>query len=456
MEPTPKMQRTVSFSNVLPNVDPRRRLNRGNSAILNRNTIIPKTIPVGNKVSLEEMGKLVHEPDEHIRIKDGIIYRAVGSNFDSLEKALQEHTETKNTLLVAAKLLSKKKLDKHEKPFEDSALKIIDYYNKESEGKKVKKELKLGLNQAAGVVQNRIGEITDSMKINDYAKRYQRDTYLEKVRTQFKDQNLVNNNDGVDVDRYVAAGVVNIKERKKNEQNEIKNTNVIENRPNVGEIKGDKEQQKEYVNRTEIILGSFAEKATNDEEAKAQLRNGIANLLDIMRNDEDVLAAGASLDQQMRKWSVGTPAEKNMMKLVHSMNQGFTDGVLKPLRTMAHDSPGLLLKMGQVEVDIKHPFKNVEYQFDGNEVKVKHTCISEVSQEGKVKVLLKQEALLSAKLDNLSDWDFSEQLSVMPPENTDEYVISPEKTVEFDKTLAEKFYRLSSDSGFNTKLTTPK
>ncbi len=111
----------------------------------------------------------------------------------------------------------------------------------------------------------------------------------------------------------------------------------------------------------------------------------------------------------LRKWSKdGTPAQQNVLKLLHAMNQQFTDEVTKPIMAMVMDqspnSPGSILDIGKVDIDLKHGTKKVEYEFGPNDVEVTNTFTIEAKKDGKVQAELMQKTVLTAKLSNLSDW----------------------------------------------------
>ncbi|MBA2728658.1 MAG: hypothetical protein H0U49_10860 [Parachlamydiaceae bacterium] len=407
-------------------------------------------ISSGNtKVTIQQMGKLVNDPSKQIIISENGSIHQIGLNsLENSHDAIARDVKTKDTLLAAAKLLGNNKIKKEHIELEASASKIVALYNIEPDNKKIKKELKQGFNKAADILKNKIEKsYQDTAKIKASAKPFSRENRLGVVRAQFQDINLGKNNDGVDVHRYVHAGIINIMDNQKKVS-----TNGAQ-QGNIGNFEMEpKESLAIFVDRIEIVMRTFEEKVTANvsDEDKLKLSESISDLLDDMRKDEDDGDASATLDQTMRSWAnQGNPAQKNMMKLLHTMNQEFTDGVTKPLRRMAldksNDSPGTLLKIENIDIALEKGIKKVDYEFGENEVKVTHTFTSEVIQDKKVKSELMQKTVLTAKLDNLSEWDWSEKLSVISKDNTNNGLI-----------LAEKLHLLATDSGFNTDLIVTK
>lgn len=414
-----------------------------------------------NLINFNQVGSLVKSKQPiMIDFQTGSIHVLGLEKTGGIADSFETDRKIGNSLLVAAKLLKKEKLTDPEKSFKKIANRIVDYYKKEFKNvrlSKMSQEEKLNLSQnfkdIGHDVLNKTQDLIDKNfkqnniesrqvideKIKIFANRFKVDFRKEfgKIQSNFKqihEYGSIHTSNGLDAYRHLEGGFVIFKDADGNVFFKTKSKEKNTENPLL-----------RFKNNIEITLQTFATNcfagdATKDQ--KAVLNKSISDLINTITIQSDVTRASEELNQALVKWAEsGNPAEMNLCRLVHAMNQlyniSWIKGPLVLISDYGKESPYQLLGLGnsKIKFAVESESKVIEYQFKEDEIVVTHQAAI-VSGTSSVKVL--QITTLTSSYADLENWKGKYHLKIEAKEN--------------ETALANAIQRIYTQAGYDNEI----
>lgn len=449
-----------------------------------------------NRVGLGQIKTLVHDhktsgQSEQVFIhpKDGSIHSIGLKNQEFANQDYQKNRETGKTLLFAAKLLSgggklskeeKAGLSKEDKQYAKTAEKVVSFYQKEFKQAN-KKEMNVEETTALTDNLNKVGYSIDILASKQKAMMLQKQqalneenkiketvltnskiaTYSDKMLPENRTlaattastfQNIsaygtAHSNNGADAVRHLMGGAVSIKDDNIDmfAQNRVSPAQIDHN-------DNDKDAVVDLRNKLGVALGTFEEKAATGctKEQKDVLNKEVGQLLDKIASEESDQDGTAVLDKTLVKWAKSeNPAEQNMSRLIHSMNQQYNIARAKaPMLLAANngpDSPNRLTNLDVTKLDFQKNSRKIEYDFNGDNVTVTHSLrLNEGDRPSGSRLAVEQTTVLKSDINHLDTWQ--DQLTYN--------IVAMNKNAD-TLAAARTLNRIFTQAGFESKVTLP-
>lgn len=423
-----------------------------------------------NKVTPSQIKKVPIKENNQIFINDktGSIHLIGLDKTKSIKEVFDQNLRAGEVLIVAGKLLANDKLTADEKKLKKTAKKVIKCCIKESPLSKEKINTNtlsdklnaagLSIKQQAYIQKENHAEAEINSKIKVYANSKVKEltNAKEVVASNFKNISAygsAHSNNGQDFLRHLMGGMVHLKDNNQ----EILEENTV---PANGKL-SDKQKVAIFKNRAEGVIFVFESKVVKNatEDELLALKVSTEKLIDEISSAPNDGVAAATLDAWLLNWaSSANPAEQNMCRLIHSMNQLYDIGTVSgPILLVKDDgnpdSPHHLLHLNGLTLEPDKSTKKIEYEFTQNDVTVTHritlnvnlpmTSKDDLKKSKPDQVFIEQVTTLKANLDNLENWESSSVLNVNSDGRT---------TID----TANNLYRIFNIAGFDTELNTPK